>query len=130
MNVPATIFRQYDIRGTVGDQLTADLARAIGQAFVALGAGSAWRGAHASRGRDNRPSGAELAAAVLDGIRRAGGIAVDIGELPTPALYFATHVLEVDGGIQITGSHNPPEFNGFKMVAAGSGLRRRDPTAA
>ncbi len=123
MNVPATIFRQYDIRGTVGDQLTADLARAIGQAFVALGAGSAWHGRpRVAVGRDNRPSGAELAAAVLDGISRAGGIAVDIGELPTPALYFATHVLEVDGGIQITGSHNPPEFNGFKMVAGGEAV--------
>jgi phosphomannomutase/phosphoglucomutase len=123
VNVPATIFRQYDIRGTVGDQLTADLARAIGQAYVALGAGSAWRGRpRITVGRDNRPSGAELADAVLDGIRRAGGIAVDIGELPTPALYFATHVLQVDGGIQITGSHNPPEFNGFKMVAGGEAV--------
>ena len=123
MNVPATIFRQYDIRGTVGDQLTAELARAIGEAFVALGTGTAWRGRpRIAVGRDNRPSGAGLADAVLDGIRRAGGVAVDIGELPTPALYFATHVLDVNGGIQITGSHNPPEFNGFKMVAGGEAV--------
>ncbi len=123
MNVPAAIFRQYDIRGTVGDQLTADLARAIGQAYVTLGQGTAWRERpRIAVGRDNRPSGAELAEAVREGIRRAGGVAVDVGELPTPALYFATYVLEVDGGIQITGSHNPPEFNGFKMVAGGEAV--------
>ncbi len=123
MNVPAAIFRQYDIRGTVGDQLTAELARAIGEGFVALGAGTAWRGRpRIAVGRDNRPSGRDLAEGVMEGIRRAGGVAVDIGELPTPALYFATHVLNVAGGIQITGSHNPPQFNGFKMVAGGEAV--------
>lgn len=116
MKIPAAIFREYDIRGTVGDQLTVDVARAIGQALATVG----WeRLGHPPRlavGRDNRPSGAEYAGGVLTGIAAAGGVAVDVGELPTPALYFATHTLDVDGGIQVTGSHNPPEFNGFKLV--------------
>lgn len=123
MKLPATIFRQYDIRGTVGDQLTPAVAQAVGQAYTTL----AWerlrpsgtgRAPRIAVGRDNRPSGSALAAGVREGIAAAGGVAVDIGELPTPALYFATKTLDVDGGIQITGSHNPPEFNGFKMVLA------------
>jgi phosphomannomutase/phosphoglucomutase len=120
VKLPGAIFRQYDIRGTVGNQLTPAAARAIGQAYTTL----AWErlgGGRAPRvavGRDNRPSGPELAAGVRDGVALAGGSAVDVGELPTPALYFATHTLEVDGCIQVTGSHNPPEFNGFKMVLA------------
>lgn len=124
MKLPATIFRQYDIRGTVGDQLTPAVARAVGQAYTSL----AWErlgGQTAPRvavGRDNRPSGPSLAAAVRDGIAAAGGTAVDVGELPTPALYFATATLAVDGGIQVTGSHNPPEFNGFKMVLRGDAV--------
>ncbi|HEX5633776.1 MAG TPA: phosphomannomutase/phosphoglucomutase, partial [Gemmatimonadales bacterium] len=73
-------------------------------------------------GRDNRPSGPSLAAGFRQGIRDAGGTAVDVGELPTPALYFAVHALGTDGGCQVTGSHNPPEFNGFKMVLAGDSL--------
>jgi phosphomannomutase/phosphoglucomutase len=122
VKLPQTIFRQYDIRGTVGDQLTPATARAVGQAFVTLAWERLRRGTdrppRAAVGRDNRPSGNALAAAVRDGIAAAGGVAVDVGELPTPALYFATKTLEVDGGIQVTGSHNPPEFNGFKMVLA------------
>jgi len=119
VKLPATIFRQYDIRGTVGDQLTPAAAHAVGQAYTTL----AWerlstksRGPRVAVGRDNRPSGSALAAGVQQGIVAAGGIAVDVGELPTPALYFATKTLDVDGGMQVTGSHNPPEFNGFKMV--------------
>lgn len=134
MKLPATIFRQYDIRGTVGDQLTPAVAQAVGQSYTTL----AWErlrpsgGGRAPRiavGRDNRPSGHALAAGVRQGIAAAGGVAVDIGEVPTPALYFATKTLDVDGGIQVTGSHNPPEFNGFKMVLAhdaifGDGIQR------
>ncbi len=118
MNVPKSIFRQYDVRGLVGSQLTGELARALGRAF----ASAAWtRLAHApviAVGRDNRPSGAELAQGVRRGIVEAGGTAIDVGTLPTPALYFAVTALGTDGGIQVTGSHNPPEFNGFKMVLA------------
>ena len=118
MKLPATIFRQYDIRGLVDTQLTPDAARAVGQAYTTL----AWERLKTGKpprvavGRDNRPSGSRLAQGVRDGIAKAGGVAIDVGELPTPALYFATKTLEVDGGIQVTGSHNPPEFNGFKMV--------------
>ena len=116
MKLPGTIFRQYDIRGTVGDQLTPAAARAIGQAYATLAWERLNRAPHVAVGRDNRPSGPDLAAGVRDGIVAAGGVALDVGELPTPALSFATHTLDVDGGIQVTGSHNPPEFNGFKMV--------------
>jgi phosphomannomutase/phosphoglucomutase len=113
---PATIFRQYDIRGIVGDQVTPALARAVGQAFATFAWERLKRAPRVAVGRDNRPSGAALAAAVREGIAAAGGTALDVGELPTPALYFATHTLDVDGGLQVTGSHNPSEFNGFKMV--------------
>ncbi len=120
MRLPATIFRQYDIRGLVGDQLTPAAARAVGQAYTTF----AWerlkngKPPRVAVGRDNRPSGSALAQGVREGIAAAGGTAIDVGELPTPALYFATKTLPVDGGIQVTGSHNPPEFNGFKMVLA------------
>jgi len=116
VKLPGTIFRQYDIRGTVGDQLTPAAARAIGQAYATLAWERLNRAPRVAVGRDNRPSGPDLAAGVRDGIVAAGGVALDVGELPTPALSFATHTLDVDGGIQVTGSHNPPEFNGFKMV--------------
>src|SRR5213596_22472 len=124
MRVPAAIFRQYDIRGTVGDQLTDELAHAIGQGVATLSRTrlGADRAPRLAVGRDNRPSGAGLAAAVRRGVVAAGGTAVDVGELPTPALYFATHTLTVDGGIQVTGSHNPPEFNGFKIVLGGEAV--------
>lgn len=116
MDVPATIFRQYDIRGTTGDQLTPALARAVGGAFATLARERLGRPPRIALGRDNRPSGPALADGVAQGIVAAGGSVVEVGMLPTPALYFATHVLAVDGGLQVTGSHNPPEFNGFKMV--------------
>ncbi len=122
MQVPGDIFRQYDIRGVVDRELTPDLAHGIGRAVATYARTKLGRVARLAVGRDNRPSGARLASAVRDGIALAGGTAVDIGELPTPALYLAVHELGVDGGIQVTGSHNPPEFNGFKMLAAGETL--------
>jgi phosphomannomutase/phosphoglucomutase len=127
MNLPAAIFREYDIRGTVGDQLTPEVARAVGQAFVTLWGGKTWEERpRLAVGRDNRPSGKALANAVIEGIMAAGGTAVDVGELPTPALYFATHVLSVDGGVQVTGSHNPPEFNGLKLTLGGEAVFGQD----
>src|SRR5881409_3222768 len=120
VKLPATIFRQYDIRGIVDTELTPAAARAVGQAYATF----AWdrlrngKPPRVAVGRDNRPSGGALAKGIREGIAAAGGVAIDIGELPTPALYFATKTLDVDGGIQVTGSHNPPEFNGFKMVLA------------
>ena len=106
----------------MGDQLTAQAARAIGQAVATLAWARLNRAPRLAVGRDNRPSGPALAEGVLSGIEAVGGHGVNIGELPTPALYFATHVLDVDGGVQVTGSHNPPEFNGFKLVLAGEAI--------
>ena len=122
MKLPGAIFREYDIRGTVGDQLTPEVARAIGQAVATLGWERLGRAPRLAVGRDNRPSAHALAHGLLSGIEAVGGHAVDVGELPTPALYFATHVLNVDGGVQVTGSHNPPEFNGFKVVLGGEAV--------
>jgi phosphomannomutase / phosphoglucomutase len=119
MNVPKSIFRQYDVRGLVGTELTPDLARGIGRAFASIGWDRLGRAPIIAVGRDNRPSGDALAAGVRRGIVEAGGTAIDVGTLPTPALYFGVHALGTDGGVQVTGSHNPPEFNGFKMVLAG-----------
>ena len=118
MNLPATIFRQYDIRGLVDKQLTLETARLVCQAYATFAWERLKQAPRVAVGRDNRPSGAELSRGIREGIVAAGGSAVDVGELPTPALYFATKTLPVDGGIQVTGSHNPPEFNGFKMVLA------------
>ena len=122
MNVPRTVFRQYDVRGIVGKELTPDFARALGRAFATAGVHKLRRAPVLAVGRDNRPSGESLAGAFREGIVAAGGTAVDVGLLPTPALYFAVIALKVDGGCQVTGSHNPPEFNGFKMVLAGDSL--------
>src|SRR5437016_5630466 len=122
MKLPTAIFREYDIRGTVGDQLTAEVGRAIGQAVATLGWQRLGRAPRLAVGRDNRPSGPALTHGLLSGIEAVGGHGVDVGELPTPALYFATHVLNVDGGVQVTGSHNPPEFNGFKLVLGGEAV--------
>src|SRR5256884_641007 len=126
MKLPTAIFREYDIRGTVGDQLTAEVGRAIGQAVGTLGWERLGRAPRLAVGRDNRPSGPALTHGLLSGIEAVGGHGVDVGELPTPALYFATHVLNVDGGVQVTGSHNPPGFNGFKCVLGGDAVAGAD----
>ena len=127
VDLPAVIFREYDIRGTVGDQLTEDLARTLGRALVTLWSGRTGRDhPRLAVGRDNRPSGGGLAGAFIDGVVSSGGVAIDVGELPTPALYFATRTLDVDGGVQITGSHNPPEFNGFKIVLGDDAVHGAD----
>lgn len=112
-SIPARIFRQYDVRGIVGRDLTADVARALGRAYAAY-LGEERRGAVAV-GRDNRPSGSTLRDALVDGLTSSGRDVVDIGVVPTPLLYWSLHHVKVAGGIQITGSHNPPEYNGFKL---------------
>ncbi len=122
MNVPKSIFREYDVRGIVDRELTPDLAEALGRAFGTAAWERLGRQPVIAVGRDNRPSGTRLAAGLRRGLVRAGAVAIDIGVVPTPALYFAVHALETDGGVQVTGSHNPPEFNGFKMVLAGGAL--------
>ena len=118
MKLPANIFRQYDIRGLVDKELTPAAARAVGQAYTTFATQRLGKPPRVAVGRDNRPSGGSLAQGIAEGIAAAGGSALDVGEAPTPALYFATKTLPVDGGIQVTGSHNPAEFNGFKMVLA------------
>jgi phosphomannomutase/phosphoglucomutase len=122
MNVPRSIFRQYDVRGIVGRELTPEFARALGRAYATLAWEKLGRAPVLAVGRDNRPSGTELSRAVLTGIAETGATAMDFGVLPTPALYLGVVQLETDGGLQVTGSHNPPEFNGFKMVLAGDSV--------
>ncbi|MDX2192816.1 MAG: phosphomannomutase/phosphoglucomutase [Gemmatimonadales bacterium] len=122
MNVPKSVFRQYDVRGIVERDLTPAFAEALGRAVATLAAERIGRDPVIACGRDNRPSGAALSAGLRRGIAAAGGTAIDVGEVPTPALYFAVHALRTDAGVQVTGSHNPPEFNGFKMVVAGEAI--------
>jgi len=126
MNVPKSIFRQYDVRGLVDRELTPDFARALGHAFGSVAAGRLGRAPVIAVGRDNRPSGPALSEGVRRGIAESGGTAIDVGTLPTPALYFGVSALKTDGGLQVTGSHNPPEFNGFKMVLAGDAFHGDD----
>ncbi|HSQ32183.1 MAG TPA: phosphomannomutase/phosphoglucomutase [Gemmatimonadaceae bacterium] len=114
MAIAAEIFRQYDIRGIVDADLTTEAARAIGVAYAANLVERGLSGAVAV-GRDNRPSGPRLRDALVDGLTSAGVDVIDIGVVPTPLNYWALHHLPVIGGIQITGSHNPPEYNGFKL---------------
>ena len=126
MKIPPSIFRQYDIRGVVGEQLDAQVAHAIGRAVATDARRRTGKAARLAVGRDNRLSGELLAHALGDGMAAAGATAIDIGMLPTPALYLALHELGVDGGVQVTGSHNPPQFNGFKMVLGGETLYGED----
>jgi phosphomannomutase/phosphoglucomutase len=115
-----TIFRQYDIRGIVGRDLTPEVAERIGRGYAALLDARGLAGAVVV-GRDNRPSGDLLRDALVYGLTDAGRDVVDIGVVPTPLMYWTLHHEPVIGGIQITGSHNPPEYNGFKIcVGTGS----------
>lgn len=105
----------------VGDDLTAEAAAGIGRAYGALLAERGIPG-EVVVGRDNRPSGTMLFDALVAGLRGTGTDVVDIGVVPTPLLYWSLHHLPVVGGIQITGSHNPPEFNGFKISVGADSL--------
>lgn len=122
MDTPKSIFREYDVRGIVGRELTPELAEHLGRAYATVARERVGHAPTLAVGRDNRPSGAALAAGIRRGIAMTGGTAIDIGMVPTPALYYAVVALGVDGGLQVTGSHNPPEFNGFKMGAGGDSL--------
>ncbi len=121
MAIASGIFRLYDIRGIVGDDLTAEAAHAIGSAYAAYLAQHEAPGA-VIVSRDNRPSGAALRDALVAGLTGAGVDVVDIGVVPTPLNYWALHHLPTAGGIQITGSHNPPEYNGFKLSVGTASL--------
>ncbi len=116
----AGIFRAYDIRGIVDQTLTADVARQIGQA---IGSEAIDRGQQVVVvGRDGRHSGPMLAGALMEGLQAAGVDVIDIGAVPTGVLYFATYHLNTGSGVMVTGSHNPPEYNGFKIMLAGDTL--------
>jgi phosphomannomutase/phosphoglucomutase len=121
MNVSSTVFREYDIRGIVGDDLTAEVTEAVGRAYATRLRGQVDRPTVAV-GHDNRPSSLGLAEALAAGLNGAGADVVFVGTVPTPALYYAARELDTDGGIQITGSHNPPEYNGIKMIVGDSSL--------
>jgi phosphomannomutase/phosphoglucomutase len=114
------IFKAYDIRGIVDKSLTADAVRIIGQA---IGSEARDRGVKTiAVGRDGRLSGPELAGALAEGINRAGVNVVDIGCVPTPVTYFAAFELGTESCVSVTGSHNPPDYNGLKMVLGGQTL--------
>jgi len=112
-----TILREYDIRGVVGQTLSAADARAVGRAYaLTLTSGG---GGRVAVGYDGRLTSPELEAALVDGLAMEGADVVRIGRGPTPMLYYAAATLGVDGGIMVTGSHNPPDYNGFKFVLGG-----------
>jgi len=117
---PASIFKAYDIRGIVGKTLTVEGTEAIGRA---IGAEALARGRKTVViGRDGRLSGPELAAALARGLQASGVDVVDVGQVATPMLYFAAHELDTLSGVMVTGSHNPPQYNGLKMMLAGDTL--------
>ena len=112
--LPKEIFKAYDIRGIVGKTLTPQIVEAIGHA---IGSEALTRSQKTlAIGRDGRLSGPELSAALARGIRKSGVNVIDIGMVATPMLYFATYHLQTHSGVMITGSHNPPDYNGIKMV--------------
>jgi len=118
--VPRSIFRAYDIRGVVGKDLYPQTAYWIGRA---IGAQSLAQGeAHVAVGRDGRISGPLLVGELIRGLVEAGCQVSDVGMLPTPALYYAGHTLPGRSAVMLTGSHNPPDYNGFKVVIAGDTL--------
>ena len=118
--VPSSIFRAYDIRGVVGKTLSAATAYWIGRA---IGAQTCAEGEpQIAVGRDGRLSGPLLVEPLIQGLVDAGCRVSDLGLVPTPALYYATHVLAGTSGVMLTGSHNPPDYNGFKVVIAGDTL--------
>ncbi len=120
MQIPKEIFKAYDIRGIVGKTLTPEIVEAIGQA---LGSEALLRKQTAiCVGYDGRLSGPELAAALSRGIRKTGMNVIQLGLVATPMVYFAAYELGTHCGVMVTGSHNPPDYNGLKMVLAGETL--------
>ena len=117
---PASIFKAYDIRGIVGRTLTVDGVATIGRA---IGTEAQARGrTTVVIGRDGRNSGPELAAALARGLQASGADVIDVGRVATPMLYYAAHELGTLSGVMVTGSHNPPDYNGLKMMLAGDTL--------
>jgi phosphomannomutase/phosphoglucomutase len=120
VNVPAEIFRTYDIRGVVGRTLTPEIARAVGRALGSMA--KERKAATFAIGRDGRLSGPELAGALMEGLTAAGADVIDIGMAPTPVTYYAAFHLNCGSCVSVTGSHNPPDYNGLKVVIGGDTL--------
>lgn len=116
----ASIFRTYDIRGIVGKSLTEETVYLIGKAVGSLAREQGEK--QIAIARDGRLSSPLLSTLLSDGILSVGCDVIDLGMVPTPLLYFATHILETRSGVMLTGSHNPPDYNGLKMVVNGSAL--------
>ena len=117
------VFRQYDIRGIVGEDLDSTVTEAVGRAFATHVSAVTDVGApRIAVGCDNRLTSPALVGGLIDGIRAAGVDVVDVGTVPTPVLYWSEATLGTDAGVQITGSHNPPEWNGIKMTLGGGSL--------
>lgn len=126
-DVPAGIFRAYDIRGIIDKTLTIETAYWIGRA---VGSESLAKDEpNVVVGRDGRLSGPAMVQALTQGLRDSGCNVTDLGMVPTPVLYFATNVLQATSGVMVTGSHNPPDYNGFKIVLAGETLANERITA-
>ncbi len=123
-SVSASIFREYDIRGVVGETLNEDVVRDIGRA---IGSEAFERGEQRIVvARDGRISGPSLLQALKDGLIESGRDVIDVGEVPTPLLYFATNYLDASSGVMLTGSHNPKNYNGLKIVLDGNTLSGDD----
>ena len=118
--LPAEIFKAYDIRGIVNKSLTAEVVRQVGHALGSLAVEQGQKAI--AVGRDGRLSGPELAGALMDGICAAGCDEIDVGCVPTPVTYFAAYELGCNSCVSVTGSHNPPDYNGLKMVIGGTTL--------
>jgi len=127
MTLQRHIFREYDIRGIVGPDLDPDVSHAVGRAYATHLRGLVPdRTPRVAVGHDNRPSSPEIVNGLIEGLRASGADVLDIGTVPTPIVYWAEKTLGTDGGIQITGSHNPPEYNGIKMSVLGRSLYGAD----
>ena len=113
---PYSSFKAYDIRGVVPTALNPDFARELAARAHAAGVTTM------VVGRDGRLSSPELAGALQEGMRQGGIDTIDVGQVPTPLVYFAAYTLKTGSGVAVTGSHNPPEYNGFKMMMGGSTL--------
>lgn len=120
VNVDPAIFRAYDVRGVVGKSLTPAVAKLLGQSIGTVMREKGLR--EIVVGRDGRLSGPELAGALADGLRLAGIDVIDVGAVPTPVVYYATYRYNTGCGVAVTGSHNPPDYNGFKIVVGGETL--------
>ena len=120
MNIPSSIFKAYDIRGIVETELTPEIVKLIGRAVGTETIEKGERGVVV--GRDGRLSGPELSEALISGLIESGCHVVNIGMVPSPVVYFATHTKAATSGVMITGSHNPAEYNGLKIMIAGETL--------